>query len=174
MSFEDHPARDNIRNLQQGVEVLRRIDDDAFTGSPGRGRAGGVGSQLRHCLDFYSCFLRGIDEGRIDYDRRERDPRVEIDRAHAAGRFQELIDAMTALEIDDVDREIQVRTEGGAEREWCRSSVSRELQFLHSHTVHHYALVVTLLELQGVRLDDDLREFGVAPSTLRYWMEAGA
>jgi hypothetical protein len=48
---------------------------------------------------------------------------------------------------------------------WCRSSVSRELQFLLSHTVHHYALIAMTLRAAGVELDEEL---GVAPSTLAY------
>jgi hypothetical protein len=43
--------------------------------------------------------------------------------------------------------------------------VARELQFLQSHTVHHYAVIHLMLLQQGIRPDP---EFGVAPSTLRH------
>ena len=49
---------------------------------------------------------------------------------------------------------------------WADSSVERELQVLLSHTVHHYALIAVALRLHGHPVDE---EFGVAPSTLRYW-----
>jgi hypothetical protein len=39
------------------------------------------------------------------------------------------------------------------------------LQFLCSHTVHHFALIKLLLDGTGVDLAP---EFGVAPSTLAY------
>ena len=45
------------------------------------------------------------------------------------------------------------------------SSISRELQVLSSHTVHHFALIAMTLRMHGVELDSD---FGMAPSTLRY------
>jgi hypothetical protein len=45
------------------------------------------------------------------------------------------------------------------------SSISRELQVLSSHTVHHFALIAMTLRMRGVELDSD---FGMAPSTLRY------
>jgi hypothetical protein len=45
------------------------------------------------------------------------------------------------------------------------SSISRELQVLSSHTIHHFALIAMTLRMHGVELD---AEFGMAPSTLRY------
>ena len=51
---------------------------------------------------------------------------------------------------------------------WSRSSVLRELDFLRSHTVHHYSLIAMLLRLHEI---DPGAEFGVAPSTLRHWEE---
>jgi hypothetical protein len=51
---------------------------------------------------------------------------------------------------------------------WIESSAARELEFLHSHTVHHHALIAEKLSSSGVKLPDD---FGVAPSTLKFWAE---
>ena len=48
---------------------------------------------------------------------------------------------------------------------YMESSVSRELQVLSSHTIHHFALIAITLRMHGVELDSD---FGMAPSTLRY------
>ena len=45
------------------------------------------------------------------------------------------------------------------------SSVARELDFLQSHTIHHYAIIAMLCRLQNVVVEQG---FGVAPSTLRY------
>jgi hypothetical protein len=47
--------------------------------------------------------------------------------------------------------------------------MARELEFLLSHTVHHYAIVAILCRLQGIAVDDG---FGVAPSTLRHRTES--
>jgi hypothetical protein len=48
---------------------------------------------------------------------------------------------------------------------WHTSSISREIEFLHSHTVHHYALVARRMTDAGYFTD---ATFGVAPSTLRF------
>jgi hypothetical protein len=48
---------------------------------------------------------------------------------------------------------------------FMESSISRELQFLSSHAVHHFALIAMTLRAEGVPMDPD---FGMAPSTLRH------
>ena len=37
----------------------------------------GIGPHLRHCLDHFICFLRGVESGDVDYDARDRDERHE-------------------------------------------------------------------------------------------------
>ncbi|MBM4187475.1 MAG: hypothetical protein FJ206_09205 [Gemmatimonadetes bacterium] len=59
---------------------------------------------------------------------------------------------------------IQLQCEAGTES-WSRSTLGRELQFLVSHSVHHFALIKLLLANDGPVLP---REFGVAPSTLSH------
>jgi hypothetical protein len=60
---------------------------------------------------------------------------------------------------------VNTRSVAGAdgEADWSQSSLKRELQFLVSHTVHHYALIKELLRRTGF---DAGTEFGVAPSTI--------
>ena len=53
----------------------------------------------------------------------------------------------------------------GEESTVSPSTIERELKFLVSHTVHHYAIIALQLRHQGVEPGP---EFGVAPSTLRY------
>lgn len=62
---------------------------------------------------------------------------------------------------------IEVMMDTGPNADGCRvaSSLPRELQFLLSHTVHHYALIATMNAVAGVETPED---FGVAPSTLVY------
>jgi hypothetical protein len=150
-----------VHVLRQGIALLTRLDDATYR------RA--IGPQLRHTLDFYASFLRGLDGGRIDYDTRERDPLVESSRRIARERFAEVIAALERIGPERTAQPVEVRTEADTlapdEPEWCPSSVRRELQFLLSHTVHHNALVKELLHARGVAVGD---AFGVAPSTLEH------
>jgi len=161
----------NLQLLDQASSLLHDLDDALYAASD-HGHAG-VGPHLRHCLDFYRCFLRDLAAGRIDYDRRERDQRVETERAAALA----LIDRVAAelAEVGPADRVLQVRVDcaPGEERAgsaWCGSSVGRELRFLVSHTVHHFALIAGVLRGHGIEPGP---EFGVAPSTLSHWHATG-
>lgn len=177
MSFEGHPAGENIVYLRQGIELIRELDDDQFTGGPEGPFRGGVGSQLRHCIDFYDCLLRGIEDGRIDYSHRERDPSVETRGAVAVQRMEKLIEKLEAITLQQLAMPLQVRSDlpgfGEGLPTWSGSTLHRELQFLVSHTIHHYALIVSLLTQQGFEPGPRFAEFGVAPSTLDHWKTAG-
>jgi hypothetical protein len=171
MPNENHLIAGCVHVLEQGLALIERIDDRLYTATGGLPVHSGVGGHLRHCLDFYQSFLAGVASGRIDYNRRARDPLIESDRAFAATRLRIVISELLSLRLPDGETAVLVSLEeGGGDSSglprWCISTVSRELQFLLSHTVHHYALAALLLRLQG---SEPGGGFGVAPSTLSHW-----
>ena len=158
----------NAAYLEQGIDLIERVGDPLFCGSPEAGTRG-VGPHFRHIVDHYDSFFRGLGDGRVDYDQRERDTRLETDRAAIRSKLGELCARLDGLRSEEVLDSISVvmdcgHTEGD-DRTWTGSTVLRELQFLVSHTVHHYAMIGEILGAEGVEMDPD---FGVAPSTLRY------
>lgn len=162
-------AEDNIAYLEQGVALLQRIDDAAYTRGHPAAFSSGFGPHLRHCLDHYERFLAGLPAGRVDYDARGRDPRTETDRAFALEKIRAVIAGLRAIAPSQADQPIEIKLDCGEDTDsatwWSKSTVRRELQFLVSHTVHHYALIAFILRTFDV---DTGAEFGVAPSTLRY------
>jgi glutathione S-transferase len=154
-----------VRVLEQGHALLERLDDRLYTDTAGLPVQSGVGSHIRHCLDFYQSLLEGVWTGRVDYNRRERDALVARDRACAAARIEIVIEELRALADLPGDTTLLVSPEDTDADMWCASTLARELQFLLSHTVHHYALVALILRLQGFEPSE---EFGVAPSTLAH------
>lgn len=170
------PTTEDVALLRQGIDLLTHLDDALYTAAPPP-PLGAVGGHFRHCLDFYGCFLRGLETGDVDYDDRRRDPRLEGERHAALGALRDLAAGLENLAPDRVapDRPLRVSqdracdSEGReAEDRWCRSTVGRELQFLRSHTIHHYALIAATLRLLGFAPDPD---FGIAPSTLAHRRE---
>lgn len=156
----------NVQVLQQGLALLAQLDDERYNATAAPLFAYSVGSHFRHCLDSYTCFLRGLAHGRIDYDARERAEQTATDRQHACARLEGTMELLRDFQAAAPSGELRVRQDGP---HWARSSVARELQFLLSHTVHHYALIALLLRLQGFQ---PAAAFGVAPSTLEYWQAA--
>jgi len=159
----------NVRWLRQALRLLDRLNDVTYSRSP-RGMAPHrAGAHLRHILEFYQCFLEGLAGSHIDYDARRRDVHIETRREHAAGAIADIIrDLETSPDLRH-ERIVWVRMEdcddSRIREPFMESSISRELQVLSSHTVHHFALIAMTLRLHGIDMDPD---FGVAPSTLRY------
>ena len=162
--------QENIEVLRQGLELLNRLDDQVYPQVRHPFCKYGIGSHFRHCLDFYHSFLKGVEEGRVDYDDRQRDERIEKDRRAAISKFVATIKRLEGLPRLDNRMPLAVRLEDAGEEQdpssWSCSSVMRELQSLVSHTVHHYALIAVMLQLNGF---EPAEEFGVAPSTLKQW-----
>ena len=152
----------NLQTLRQGLELLRQIDDRLYVATLPH-FSYGIGSHFRHCLDSFQCFLQHLASGQIDYDRRSRDELTAVDRACAMARIAETMELLERSVTHD--QPLQARLDSP---HYADSSALRELQFLLSHTIHHYALVALALRLQGFAPD---AEFGVAPSTLEYWKE---
>ena len=158
----------NVRWLQQALQLLDRLNDAAYTTSP-RGMAPHrAGAHLRHIVEFYQCFLAGLHDSHIDYDARHRDGLIETRRDYAALTIRRIIHALeTSREIRQ-ERIIWVRMEDcdtSVRELFMESSISRELQALSSHTIHHFALIAMTLRMHGFEMNPD---FGMAPSTLRY------
>jgi hypothetical protein len=150
--------------LRQGIALLELLSDRLYA-EPLRGWAP-VGAQYRHILEHYGSFLSGIGAGRVNYDERARDPELERSREAALKATRLCLAAIESLQgADDGTLAVHMDSGGGPElTDWRLSSTGRELQFLCSHTVHHFALIKLLLEGSMV-LDT---EFGMAPSTLAY------
>lgn len=156
----------NCELLQQGIDLLARHDARTFVATDASSFGSGIGTHLRHVLDHYRSFLSGVETGLIDYDNRERETRMERDREAAIGEVRSIRDRFEHCRIDP-EGLVKVRVSASTRGEEMRSlsSFGRELQFLVSHTVHHYALIAIASRMQGIFPDES---FGVAPSTLKY------
>lgn len=155
----------NVGWLRQALSLVNQIDDATFSSSPKALAPHRVGSHLRHVLEFYECFLSGLEFSRIDYDARKRDETLERSRHFAAAKICSIIHRLEKASTLPKDAMLAVRMENADEDVYLSSSVGRELQALSSHTIHHFALIAVTLRLHGLEVDPT---FGVSPSTLRY------
>lgn len=172
----DHPAARhcrliefNVGLLRQALALLEQISDAMYAQpSPALPRHR-LGPQMRHVIEFYECFLNGIESSHIDYDARRRDPELERDRRAAIARIGLLIQRLELTPDLRVDAIVWVRMEDTppelARNAFMTSSIGRELQVLGSHTTHHFALIAVIAASHGARVSP---VFGMAPSTLRH------
>jgi uncharacterized damage-inducible protein DinB len=156
----------NLEILRQGLELLRSLDDATYS-RPGPAGESGLGPHFRHAIEFYRTFLTGLAERRIDYDARARDEGIEAGRTAAIQAIQQILVELETTSVVDRDEALRVRVDapdGADHREvWSQSTFLRELQFILSHTVHHYALIARHLRDLGL---EPGRDFGVATATL--------
>jgi uncharacterized damage-inducible protein DinB len=159
---------ENCQCLQQAIDMMNSISDDVYATNDGACFKSGVGMHIRHITDFYENFLKRYED-RIDYDDRNRDPKMEVDRQYGMGKIRGVMEALEKLTTvtDGCDEQLQVKNDATDPKvdPFSTSSVGRELQFLKFHAVHHYAMIAMILTVQGVEVPAD---FGYAPSTLQY------
>ncbi len=160
----------NIHFIQQGVDLLSSVSDELYTKNNGPFNKSGIGKHFRHIIEHYISLIESNYTGLVDYDARARDLRLETDREFMINSLKSIVSSLTILtdQTDLLDNRIQIRSNEGVGEEnspVSESTVRRELQFLISHTVHHYALIGLILETLGFKPEDS---FGVAPSTLKY------
>lgn len=155
--------RENILLLEEGVRLLGSLADTDYTrAEPG---VSAVGEHFRHIVNHYDALLSG--GSRIDYDTRERANRVASDRQLALAKLRELIGRLAAVDFQPaltVER-LLTSANGQLETVSMQTSPGRELDFLISHTTHHYAVIALILRARNFSVGPD---FGMSRSTLRH------
>ena len=127
-----------------------------------------VGPHLRHVIEHFEALLAPAEIGVVDYDRRPRDRAVERSPYIAARRIAALQARLAACAGMASDAPLKVRQQGGLEGEVdfeLDSSFGRELAFVASHAVHHFALLKSHCAANGIATD---ARFGQAPATLAH------
>jgi uncharacterized damage-inducible protein DinB len=152
----------NVELLDQAIMLVREQSGDHYTRCCGEVFSSSIGQHIRHCVEHYEEFLLALGEGRdLDYENRPRDLSLESDTQEAIQRLEGIREALAGF--GDQDRKLGVWDTGAISP--APSSASREMQYLMSHTVHHFALIAVISSLGGIQVPKD---FGVAPSTLKY------
>ena len=129
-----------------------------------------VGPHLRHCIDHFTCFFRGIDTGTIDYDARDREPALETNPAVFRAAVDTVIKRLRKLDGHTASSRVRVCQipATGRDAVVVESTLDRELLFLSGHTIHHLAIIGELAQSLGVAIP---RRLGVAYSTAAHRTE---
>lgn len=153
------PASQIMCLLDQLATVVAQLDDSHYRAVRTREVSGSVGGHVRHCLDHVAALVRGRENGHVDYDARVRGTAVESRRDAALEEIARLIECLQKLASCSQDTPVWVDL---GSPDFAPSTLARELAFISSHTIHHFALVALLLHDMGVRVPP---RFGYAPST---------
>lgn len=154
----------NLVVIRQGITLLQQLGQDRYSHRVPLCYNASVGGHMRHIIEHYQSFLHGLVDSEIDYEKRARDPLVENDPVYATDILASITEQLDEWSGVLTNHALSLRAEttpGIA----TATSVLRELEFLLSHTIHHYALVAVMARLQG---HEPEASFGIAPSTLKF------
>ena len=127
-----------------------------------------TGAHLRHVIEHYEALLLAKEPGVVDYDSRPRNRELQSNPHVALRRLHSLLRRLDDWTAGSLDAPVQVRGRGGLAGEFAfavASTVGRELVFVASHAIHHYALLKPHCIQHGIPVSAD---FGRAPSTVAH------
>lgn len=154
-------------NLSEISSLLKQLTEIEYQQPLKLLSGSSIGQHVRHVVEFYVCLLKGIPDGEVNYDERERDLRLESDLKFVIHTLEKI---RTNLFLGVTDVPMVLRGNFAEEDESSliiNSSFYRELAYCLEHSIHHQALLkIGLIELGKVDLIDD--QFGVAPATIRF------
>jgi len=150
--------------LSQLQDMLESLTDEAYRRKIELLSHASIGQHTRHIIEFFAELFMGYENGIVNYDRRQRDIRIETSRGYARKMLQGL---SVFLEQEDkpLTLVVDLNTDEGS---LCKVSTNfhRELVYNLEHTVHHMALLrIGINAVSTVPLPAD---FGVAMSTIKY------
>ena len=154
--------------LLQGLGLLFELHDQAYSHVASAPFHASVGQHYRHVLEHFQSLIRGISPREINYDARERNPRLQGEVSYASIATCDVLRALKRYSEGTLALPCKVINSvgyGASGPSTFASNVSRELAYCIGHAIHHYAIVRLICHEIGVTVPT---EFGVAPSTLRH------
>jgi len=146
---------------------LNRIDGEKYTQPLELFSNSTIGQHTRHIVEFFQCLVEQCQCSQvIDYDKRQRNKRIETDPVYTMQVLdvllksigQQPLDQMLCLQVDYCESEPQNS---------IPTSFKRELVYTIEHAIHHLAMVkigLKILMPEFVLPSD----FGVASSTIKH------
>ncbi|PWK17450.1 hypothetical protein LV89_04365 [Arcicella aurantiaca] len=155
----------NIDIIDQLIDLLNDLDSIIYRDSLRPLHYSTVGQHVRHIVEFYQCLLKSNADELVNYDARERNIQIEVDKNFTI----EILEGIKQqLSLSKSDHPLSLKTQFGADQAMLvPSSFYRELTYLIEHTIHHLAIIkIGLNEMYPeVKIPQN---FGVAHSTIRF------
>lgn len=127
-----------------------------------------AGAHMRHILDHYLALQEGLEQGLVNYNKRNRHSNFESCPIAALKVWQELETWLSELSPIQGDLPLTVVCETSVnqtQNTQTQSTLARELVFVSSHAIHHFSLLAVISSLLGTNTGS---QFGIAPSTATY------
>ncbi|MBL6658222.1 MAG: hypothetical protein ISR00_03260 [Flavobacteriales bacterium] len=154
-------------NLNSISVLLKKITNKDYSTPIKHLNNSTIGQHSRHIIEFYFCYLKGIEDNHINFDSRERSMKLESNKTFCIETINSIVEKLSTKTNNQsaIIFEYNYTFEDNQSAEMV-SNTLRELLFCLDHSIHHQALIkVALIELGKEKLIDD--KFGMAYSTIR-------
>jgi hypothetical protein len=151
--------------IQQLRELLLQIDQHQFVKPVDVLSSNTIGKHVRHIVEFYECLLKGVFNGAIDYDARERNISLETDLDYTVKTIDKLVDILQETKEDKPLKLSACYSESG--NTLIDTTLFRELAYNIEHAVHHFAILQIALKQDFPQVNIP-KNFGIAYSTVKY------
>jgi hypothetical protein len=154
-----------LETVEQAKQFLRGLSAKNYKVVLQPHFASSAGTHMRHILDHYSALRDGLNQGLINYNKRNRCSTVESCPQTALLEWQKIERWLQEVCRLDANMPINVMCETSVntiQSTETQSTLARELVFVSSHAVHHFSLLAVINSLLGNKNEVN---FGVAPST---------
>jgi uncharacterized damage-inducible protein DinB len=158
--------RTNVEILQQLSELLQSLPTGVYHEPLGTLHQHSVGQHTRHIVEFYECLFQGLSGGQVNYDARERNLRLETDKAYTIRLIEDITTRLAAFSGTDTPLTL-LQAFGTDEAPALPTSWWRELAYMIEHTIHHLAIIKIGLNQTYPDVVLPLH-FGVAHSTIQF------
>ena len=123
-----------------------------------------IGQHVRHIVELFFCLEKGYETGLVNYEKRERDINIEINKGFANSLLEKIF-----KDLSKENRELLLETgydEHSDQTIRISSNYYREIVYNLEHTVHHMALIrIGINSIADISLPGS---FGVAGSTVKH------
>jgi len=155
--------------LLQGLHLLFRLDDRAYSKVAPAPFHASVGSHFRRVLERLRCLVNGFRPGEIDYDAPERSARLEEQVAYASVACCDLLRAFRKFTKETLNKDCVVICSGGNERPLSTSvpsTLGRELEYCVGHALHHFDIIRLICESMHIHVPREFDDAGAARKVL--------
>ena len=154
--------------LLQGLDLLFQLGDTKYSQAARAPFNASIGGHYRHVMEHFQCLIEGLPAGKVNYDARRRNPRMENEVTFASIATWDVWRAMKKWSEETLERKCTTANSVAYQSESAaliESNIGRELAYCIGHAIHHYAIVRLICNEVGVEVP---RDFGYAPSTLKH------
>lgn len=154
----------NVEGLDQGIALLTAMTNEQYCMRAQPYITSSIGEHLRHILDLYYALNENIAV--IDYDVRRRGSLVESCRMTGLSELQQIKTWLLSLQPEVMNKAVLMSTEVSVidtQVVQVETTLIRELIFVSTHAIHHYALMDASAKLCEVETPENM---GLAPATL--------